>query len=328
MATSDTDILLGYGSVVGFGIETAWGTAQSTLTYMPVIQARVRRERPQQPRPHLNTGTGRVANNHYAELDDVTVNLDVECGYDTIGTFLRAAMGPAPSTTGSDPYVHPYLLGDALVSLTLRVYVGSTSGGAVTARYHNVVGCKLNTLTLRVVAGEVPRLSMEFIGKTVESYADQGTPTIVHPTPVLYHQAGNFGWNSASYDCNEFEITISNGLERRRHVGSLNTAEPHPSARRDVMLRMTRDHADEELLAALIAETESDLTVTFSGSGDDEMAITLHAAKVQSPSELGGSEGQFGAMPETVEFIPRNVPGGTDYGLVIQITNNDASYLT
>lgn len=327
MATSGTDILLGYGSILGFGIESAWGTTQSTLTYMPVISSRVRREYPQQPRPHLHAGVGRVAHNMYTELEDYTINIEVECGYDVVGTFLRAAMGPAPITTGTGPYTHPYELGDALPSLTLRSYRGSASGAGVTARYDEVSGAVCNSLTLSIAAGEVPRLSMEFFAKSV-SVGNQATPTVVHPTPVLYHQAGNISWNSASYDGNEMTLTITNGIERRRNIGSLQTAQPHPSALRTITLDLTRDNCDEELIAALTAVTESDLTVVFTGSGNNEMTIELHSARVQSPSEVGGSDGQFGAMSESVQFIPRNVPGGTDLGLAITVVNDNASYLT
>lgn len=326
MSVSTTDIFLGYGSIVGLALESTYNTPATISQWLKVISLKIREEYPQTPRPHLHAGTGRVANNYYTESHDVTVSLEVEMGYDAIGLLLRSAMGPAPSSTGAGPYAHPFLLGNTLPSLTIRGYTG-TATGALTARYVEAAGCVCNSMTMSVQAGGVARLKLELFGKSI-TRGNQATPTVTETTPVLYHQVGTVGWNSGTYDGNSIELSVNNGLARRRNLGALTTAYPHPSSLRDISVKLTRDHVDGDLLAALTAVTESDLTFAAAGTGNNGLTLTLHSARVVSPAEVGAAEGGFGAIPEVIEFKPRNVPGGTDYGLAVTVTNDNASYLT
>lgn len=327
MPLSINDIHLGYGGVVGFAVESVYDTPVASATWLPLVSWSPNHEFPQVEQPHLHGGVGRVAMQYYTERDDTGGTFTVLASYSAIGLFLRMAMGPAPSTTGAGPYTHPFLLGDVLPSGTFRFYRGSSAFGTLTDRYHQVSGAMVNRLTLRLEAGSPPMLEVEYIGCSTD-YGNQATPTITYPTPVLYQQAGNISWNSASYDGNALELTIDNGLARRRVLGRLTTAQPVPSALRQVMLRLTRDHCDETLIAALLAVTESDLTMTLTGTGNNSLAIELHSARVTSPDNTGIGEGGYGAIPEVIEFKPRNAPGGTDYGLVITLRNDNASYLT
>ena len=326
MPISTTDILLGYGSALGFALESAYDDGTSPATWLPLISWSPNEEYPQVPRPHLHGGTGRVATGYFTERHDIGATFKVEASYAAIGTFLRAAMGPAPTTTGSGPYTHPFLLGNVLPSMALRAYLGESATGTITERYQDISGALVNRMTLSIRAGEVATIECEVIGKT-SARGNPGSPSITYPEPVLYHQAGNISWNSASYDGNALELTINNGLARRRNIGNLKTARPHPSTLREIMVALTRDYCDDTLIAALTAQTESDLTVTMTGTSGS-LALELHSARVRSPITVGIAEGGFGAMPETIEFVPRNVPGGTDYGLAITLVNANASYLT
>ena len=327
MALSTGDIFLGYGGIVGFAVESTYDTPAASATWLPLVSWSPNHEFPQIEQPHLNGGVGRVAMQYYTERDDTGGTFTVLASYAAVGTFLRLAMGPAPSTTGAGPYTHPFLLGDVLASGTFRFYRGNSAGGTLTDRYHEVSGAMVTRLTLRLEAGQPPMLEIEYIGCST-NYGNQATPTVTYPTPVLYQQAGNISWNSASYDGNALELTIDNGIARRRNIGNLKTAKPVPSALRQVVLRLTRDHCDETLVAALLAQTESDLTITLTGTGNNSLAIELHSARVVSPDNIGISEGGYGAIPEVIEFKPRNVPAGTDYGLAVTLINDNASYLT
>ena len=46
--------------------------------------------------------------------------------YDAMGMFLKAAMGAAATTGGSDPYTHTYTLANALPSLTIANIRGNS----------------------------------------------------------------------------------------------------------------------------------------------------------------------------------------------------------
>lgn len=327
MSLSTTDTTLGYGSVVGIALETTYDTQAAPTLHLPLVSWSPNREYPQVPHSHLHGGVGRVAMDYYTERDDVTVTFTVVANYENVGALLRMAMGPAPTTTGAGPYAHPFLLGNLLPSATLRFYRG-TAAVSLTPKYMEVTGAMCNRLTLRAAVGQMVLLEVEVFGKTT-AYTNQGAPTISFPAdPILYQQGGNLGWNSGSYDCTSFELEINNGLARRRNIGSLKTAQPHPSALREVVARINRYMADETLAAALSAQTESDLTITFTGVGNNSLAIELHSARVVSPDAAGVQEGAVGAIEESVEFRPRNVAGGTDYGLIMTLNNDNASYLT
>ena len=327
MALSATDIFLGYGSLVGFAPETTYGTAVSPTVWLRLISASINRERPQIPRPHLHGGTGRVAHGYTVERDDVSTTLVVEGSFSGIGLLLRLAMGPAPTSTGAGPYAHPFLLGNVLASGTFHIYRGTDAFGTLTERFVKIAGAMVDRLTLRVQTGQVVRLEIELIGQAT-TYDDQSTPSVTVPSPILYHQVGNISWNSGSYDGNGYELTISNGLTRRRILGSLTTARPVPSTLREVVFRLTRDHCDETLIAGMIAQTESDLTFTITGTGNESLVVEMHSARVTSPDNTSFGEGAFGPIPEVVELRPRNVPGSTDYGLAITLNNDNASYIT
>lgn len=326
MATSATSIFVGRGSVLGFAKETTINTPVNPTVAVKIISATVLVERPQIPRPHLHGGVGGVAEGYFAERQDVTLDCEVELGYDSIGAFLHGAMGAVPSTTGSGPYVHPFLLASELPSFTFRIHKGSATG-ALTARYMQISGAFINTATISITAGALPRLRFQAFGISFTS-GDQGSLTVKDTTPVLYHQAGNLSWNSGTYDCNSFELLINNAIERRRNVGSLETLQPHPSALREIRLTLGRDHVDDDFLVAVLAETESDLSVTFTGSSPNALEIVVHKARLNGTDSFAVSEGGFGAIGRTFDFVPRNDRSGTDYGLEITVTNGNASYLT
>lgn len=327
MALSAPDIFLGYGSKVGFAPEVTYGTAVSPTVWLNLISGSINRERPQTARPHLHGGTGRVAHGYTVERDDVSATLVFEGSYSGIGLWFRLAMGGAPTTTGAGPYVHPFLLGNVLGSATVHIYRGTDAFNTLTERFIKIAGAMVERLTLRHQTGEIARLEVEIIGQAT-TYDDQATPSVTVPNPILYQQVGNVAWNSAAYDGNGFELSISNFLGRRRVLGSLTTAKPVPSNLREIVFRLTRDHCDESLIAGMIAQTESDLTYTCTGTGNEVLAIELHSARVTTPDNTSLSEGGFGAIPEVVELRPRNVPGGTDYGLAVTLTNDNASYIT
>lgn len=326
MATSATSIFMGRGSILGLALETTYDTAVNPTVALKVISATVLVERPQIPRPHLHGGVGNVAEGYFDERQDVTIDCEVELGYDSMLLLLRAAMGPAPSTTGAGPYVHPLLLGSELPSLTLRLHKG-TATGSLTGRYMQISGAIINTATITITAGALPRMSFQAFGKSFTS-GDQGSLTVKDTTPVLYHQAGNLSWNSGTYDCNAFTLSINNGIARRRNVGGLSTLYPHPSTQREIICSIGRDHVDDDFLVAVLAATESDLAVTFTGASPNVMEIVVHKARLNGTDSFAVSEGGFGAIGRTFDFIPRNDRSGTDYGLEVTVTNGNASYLT
>ena len=330
MAESSTSIFLGYGSYLGIGVESAWGTAVAMSKYLPIVSASVEEAVTQVARPFLAHGVGRVPAGYFTSEHNATVTTEVEIGYDAVLMLLRAALWGTPATTGSGPYTHTIKLASEAPSFTLRLYRGSATG-ALTARYDQIAGCICDTATLVFQAGQTPRLRQTWIGKAV-TRSNQFAESVTIPTPVLYHQAGTISWNSGTYDGNALELSINHGLARRRVLGSLTTAQPHPSALCEVRAKITRDHVDEDFITAvtsgLTTSTESDLAITFTGASPRSFAITLHSARAVGPIQTQISEGGFGSIPETVEFAPRNVPGGTDYGLQLVVVNGNASYAT
>jgi hypothetical protein len=324
MAVSTQQAFVGRGTVIGIGLETTWATAVSPTVYLRAVSGLVTEEYELFARPHLHSNDGGVAHSHSAGRHNLSGTIEVELTYAGLGLLLRAAMGPVPSTSGGGPYTHPFILGPVKPSLTIAVYRGAPTG-SLTGRVDTVAGCMVNVLRISATPGEPIRATIEFIGYEVVR-TDQATPTILDPAPVLPHHAGTIGWNSGTYDCNSFELSITNGFERRQNIGSLKTAKPIMSALSEIVVTLTRDHVDSDFIVALTAETRSDLTMTFTGASPFSFALTAHLAQVRSPTAIAIGSGGFGALPETIELVPHHDPSGSNLGLAITIINSTSSY--
>jgi hypothetical protein len=159
-------------------------------------------------------------------------------------------------------------------------------------------------------------LSCDVIGETGAARTTASTPSVESTeSVVLHHQAGQFSFNSASYDLASLTLTINNNLDRRMLLGSKLTKEPVRSDFQEVTLSVELESTDV-LYTALLAGTTSDASIVFTDGTSRTFTIALHNAYL---SEFTDSIDGAGIVTASATFVGES--DGTDEGLKISVVN-------
>jgi|GEM_PF-6457177 len=311
----------GPGTALGLAEESTYGTAASRTRWLAVISAGLRKRQQSIRRPNLRRGTGGLNRKHYRGRKEVGGPFETEVMYSDFGMLLYALLGGKSTTEDSGTYTHTYTLADELPSLTSEVIRGEGRNGS-TALSEVFKGCILNSGSIRGEAHGLVKMQGTFLAQDADDRSAAPTVDAADwPTGVPLHceEASNVSWNSLSLPWRSFELSVDNGHVFRDRAGASTTARPTRTNDRQVRLRLSLDQVGADLYHAIFADTESDLTLTFT-NGDLSFAITLHNAIVDSSeAAINGP----GLISETVEFIPQ--ADDTNTGLSIVVINTQAS---
>jgi hypothetical protein len=304
---------LGRNSAIGFGEESTWGTAVSRTAWRPLNSASLLRTATFVPRPDLKSDSGSaMRRGHYQSAEEMTGSFEIAATYDNIGMILKHALGTVASS-GSGPYTYTYTLAAAPpTGLTIETVRGTSGKSEV------FEGCKINTLTMSVSAGECMMVSCDVIGQTGAARGTAGTPSYSGNENLIHHNhAGQLSFNSVNYDLSSFSLTVNNSLARRQLLGSVETSEP---LRTDFMsVEFSFDiEAVDTLYTALLAGTQGDATITFTGPSSRSMAFTIHNFYLTSASDAVS-----GAGIVTASCAGSAESDGTDEGLQIVVVNQN-----
>lgn len=142
------EIYHGRGAVIGLGEESTWGTAVSRTNWRPLISTDLTRTIEKVPRPSLRVGAaGAMRRAHYVQADNAGGSFEIEATYENVGLLIKHIMGTV-ATTGSGPYTHTYTFADDVpTGLTIENVRGTGTSEVFE-------GCRINTATLAVSAGE------------------------------------------------------------------------------------------------------------------------------------------------------------------------------
>lgn len=305
---------LGRGASCGFGEESTWGTAVSRSNWRPIISSNLTRTVERIPRADLYSDAAAASRKgHYDLMVEAGGTVEMLATYDNIGMLLKHACGGL-STTGSGPYTHTYTLAATLpTGLTLEFIRGTGTSEVFE-------GCKVNQATLACSAGEAMTLSVDFIAEDAASRAAAGTPSFgAAEQVVLYHHAGQLGFGGNNYDITSFSLVLNNNLTRRNLLGSDLTKEPTRGDFTEITMSIDVEAADQ-LYADLRSGSQSDATVTFTGTGGKVMAITLQNAYLTEATDPVNSAG---IVSQSLTLVGES--DGTDYGLKIDVTNDDGT---
>jgi len=303
----------GRGASIGIGEESTYGTAVSRTNWRPLISSSLLRTIEKVPRPTLRTGAaGAMRRAHFISADNAGGSFQVECDYNSVGMFCKHLMGTV-ADTGGGPYDHTYTFANTLpTGLTIENIRGTGTSEVFE-------GCKISTGTFAVSAGGVMTFDAAVIAETSAARGSAGTPTIAATdAPVLHSHAGQLSFNSVNYDVIDMSLTVNNSLATRQKLGSAATLEPLRSDFQSVEMSVTVE-VDDVLMAAYIADTESDAVITFT-SGADVFKFTIHSAYL---SEVSDPVTDANIVRQSLVLVGQS--DGTDEGLKIEITNANAS---
>ena len=175
---------------------------------------------------------------------------------------------------------------------------------------------KCGSLTLSQAVGDIMRVRTSWMGQTSGGRVSGGTPSYTSsPAPVLHSQAGTLGWNSATFaKIASLEIRIDNGIERRQYLGSAQTTEPDFAGFRDITMNLQLHWDVDTFQSGLLAGTSSDAIITFTGSGNNSLALKCLNAVVFEASDPISSPG---AVIQNVTLRGRDHATGVGLSFVL-----------
>jgi hypothetical protein len=310
---------LGHGASLGIGFETTWGTEVARTNWMRVVSLGVERQIDKPRRAHLGTlsAASYVSRSHFIASDNVAGSIEVLASYDDSTVALVAHAFGAAADAGAGPYTHTITPAEpGLTGLTLETINGTGLG-------EQWEGCKINRAELSVEAGQEMRLRLDVMAETNTGLEAAGSPSYPTEEPILHSHAGQFTHNSVAADLVSFSLVRDRKLGTRQLLGSAKTKEPAPTDFSEVTGTLVFEYSATNNNSVYIADTQSDATITFTGSGNHVLAITLHNMLI---TKVMRGVGSVGVIRETVEF--RCEATASEAGASLVFTNDNALYTT
>lgn len=319
--------MIGMNAILGLAEQTLYDTPVTADHWLPILSHSLQADQDIRPVPWLG-----VANNqaYHASRDSVEVARTAGGGIQTCAMYddkafllmLKHAMG-AVSTTGpsSTQYTHTFGLDtDAMkAGLTGKAILGSQQ----TNRMEIFTGVRINTMTLSVDAGGWMTAAFDTIIRSSAGLAAiSGTPAYTAAELVLGHQGSTFDWNSHTETMRSMRVTLNNNLIRRPYIGGIHTDEPAPGGPASVEFEATFPWESSNLYDDFRAKVQDDATVTFTGTGDNQMAIGLYNLKIFGVSKPIDRAGE---LTYTVRGQAFDLPGTNQaLGIVVKNSNSTA----
>jgi hypothetical protein len=325
----------GYGTALGWGLETTEGTAVSRTNWGHVYNASLQETSAVEPVGTLyELGSSDVANDHVVSKS-VSGSLELPLQYKGQGLWLALLFGDEPAPSGSDPdYTYTYDRAAAFAeSATVEVLKGNSGRSEVFA------GVKVNRGVIRVNPRDIVRLSLDLIGISAAARGAAGTPTFsgAVSAQAVYSRhaeeitsgsrAAEFSYGGANYTFTSLEIEINNNLSDSDDVSvDYSPAAIDQGGQGEITMRATltyKGSASDALRTAHAAGTESTFALTFAGVGNQALTITGRNAKVTGYTDPITGPGR---IPATVTM--RFKPDASNGALTLALTNGDAAYST
>lgn len=299
-------VISGRGTAVGIGKESSYGTAVSRTRWVaPLGTTLTQSARMRSPRMAL-AKTRAFVSSRFVTANEVGGAITVASNYAGLGLLFEAALG---AVSGAGPFT--FATAGTLPSLTLEQLVGDSGDSELYA------GAKVNTMTLSVTPGGEVTWAFDFIAKTKGSAGSAGSPSFGTPVPCeAYEVAVTYDGNALDL-LRDLTLTMSNNLERRQRVGSLNTAEPLFGSQRECIITGTVDKESFANRTAELADGAANLviTITDTATGAKTIVITV-SCLIKSDEQIGTN---FGPLGDSLTFESVGLP-------TIVLTNGEATY--
>lgn len=316
---------LGFGAAVMIGQETTWGTAVARTNAVRITDWGVKRNISKVSRPHLGT-TSAVSMNRrqfFIESDEAGGPFSYLAAYDDSTVMLMAHALGAAATTGTGPYVHtltlgkfPYTIDTNKVGLTLEGLQGDSGESEV------FEGCLFTRTEFSLSAAEVATITHEVIAETSGGLVAAGTPTFSsNGEEILHSHGGDFTFNSTVDKFFDMTITIDQNLTRRQKVSSAVTQQPYPAGFISVTGSITIEYDRDDRHDEYLADTRGDAVITLTGTGNNQLVITLQNIVI---TDVGMPINSAGIIRQTVEFTAFS--DGTDEGVKFAFTNDNSTF--
>lgn len=192
------------------------------------------------------------------------------------------------ATAGYTHTLTPVGKGEVLPSFTFQHNIASGS------LLRNYLGGKVDTLTLTAAAEEAVEIEGDMLFLNVDTTGTASAVTAELNNYYMFYEGTVKVNNATVSNISEFELEISNNLERRFYVNGKDTAGKIQEGSLDLALSMTMDYLDKthwdlfqsgadiaiELKLQDIGEPKNSITITLTGGKYDTNAIGAGAEDV------------------------------------------------
>ena len=163
-------------------------------------------------------------------------------------------------------------------------------------------------------------VELEIIGQTSDAPTTASSPTFgTTEVEMEHHQFSQITWNAVAYDLRTFSLELDNKLDRRQVLGTKLTADPKPSALRDVAMMVSSDYESDNWQNGLTAHTQASAVISATASALS-IAITMHNAFIET-DEIGVNT--HGVLPESIKLVGQS--DATNRGLAVVVVNTQSS---
>lgn len=276
--------VIGAGGYLGFAEEVTYGTAVAASTAWlgrGLMRSTLGQRRVRQVVGALGTFSSSPTHHNAHRSIETEINVDGQIEwvphYASYGTImlLKHALG-AVATTGAGPYAHEITMDrDGVVGLTIQQNRGQ-HGSLNTVEVFE--GCRVDSLEIVAAAHQPLICRASIIGETSGGLTTiTGSPSFTSESEEIQtDHGGTLAWNSDTHRFVSWTLRVENALRRRPYVGSKLTDCPNPDGLARITFEGEIEWVAPDIYEDFRAQTQADGTLTFTGSGNNQMQIELH----------------------------------------------------
>lgn len=241
----------------------------------------------------------------------------------TVFWYLAKAMFGVPVTTGADPYVHEFKIGDTMPSLSIEKGFPDLT----TDRFNQFLGCKADSFGINIGGSGELVADMGFFGAEDQWAASSMDASPAEPTLSRVHnsQAVVAEGGATSSIISKLSLNLNFGLDKRDDLiliggGGVRGSIPEGIVGVSGAITAIFDDAGYTLLQKGVNNTESSLKVTMTAGASSVVEFEIEELFYSRESPVvAGPQG----LLTTLNFQGFFGNGSEDSAFVCRITNSD-----
>ena len=329
------NVQMGLGGLLGFGLETIWGTIANITEYMEFDSASLKKTIEEEKLESIGAGRGylkRVVKNISVEAS-ITYNLHP---VDGINLLKQAFMGTVTSALSStnDAYAHTFNVGD-LKNIDQKGITMELRPSSETKTAYTLIGARINSWKLSFAANAPVKCELGIIAKdmTLSTCDTIGAMTFSTVSPLMFDGV-TIQMNGVTEDIISGDVGVENNLQTDDNARSLgsNRLTVLPPGKRNVSLNLVQRYDTTVAYDRFQKATEMSITMALTtgetiGSIDSpgtSYSIDLNFPKVYYNTG-GPPEAGIGILTHNLEVSPI-LNTATGYEIVASVYNSSTSY--
>ncbi len=309
----------GVNAKVLLGEESSYGTVATTGFFLPINSSGLQGTQGLESAKTLTGTRNPVA--PFAKNRDVAGDIVVPVDSLAMPYWLQKMFGD-PTTTGADPYVHEYKIGNTMPSATIEHHFTDLGTDA----FVRFLGCRPASWAMDVGGDGELVSTISWLGKAEsnETSAFDAAPTTVSIARLNNFEAALLEGGATISNAKTLSFNIDFGLDPDAYViGSAGSRGNLPEGIVAVTGNITTLFEDIILLDKAINGTESSLKLTVTGSASSIFEVEFEEIRYSRKSpDIPGPQG----LLVDLDFVGYYDDATEASAAVARVTNSVASY--